>query len=317
MTKPYKQCLETRDCLYCKTPFELRSANAKHCSEKCYNSAKRCRRYKLSYSEHQILDTQTNCSICGVQLAHYNYLEKKRARHSKHCIDHCHITGKVRGAICDECNRGLAAFKDKIQNFKNAIKYLKQDCIESKIVSLIKQAYEKNWITSKDGNISVVKDGIFYITPSGCRKHELSPLDIIKIPIVDGEIQLSGQKVSIEFKMHWFIQKYQKSGAVIHFHPTSVVAAMLANINLKKIHDYFPELNRFTKVGESVEAIFPGEERLALETFEQIKDYDIVGLKSHGVTSRGPTLEDAFEHIERLDHCCTMALTAGAFKEIK
>jgi hypothetical protein len=40
------------------------------------------------------------------------------------CVDHCHTTGKVRGLLCDQCNRGLGSFKDDIEIVKNIIKYL-------------------------------------------------------------------------------------------------------------------------------------------------------------------------------------------------
>ena len=46
-------------------------------------------------------------------------------------VDHCHTTGKVRGILCNECNRGLGYFKDNINTFKNAIKYLSEDDLTS------------------------------------------------------------------------------------------------------------------------------------------------------------------------------------------
>lgn len=44
---------------------------------------------------------------------------------SKLVVDHCHKTGKVRGLLCDTCNRGIGFLQENIDNFNNAIKYLK------------------------------------------------------------------------------------------------------------------------------------------------------------------------------------------------
>ena len=39
-------------------------------------------------------------------------------------VDHCHITGKVRGVLCSNCNRGLGLFQDEQQNLLRAAEYL-------------------------------------------------------------------------------------------------------------------------------------------------------------------------------------------------
>lgn len=41
-------------------------------------------------------------------------------------IDHCHVTGKVRGLLCKHCNTGLGHFKDNITNLERAILYLRR-----------------------------------------------------------------------------------------------------------------------------------------------------------------------------------------------
>lgn len=43
---------------------------------------------------------------------------------SKLVIDHCHITGTIRGLLCQKCNKALGLFKDSPEILQKAIKYL-------------------------------------------------------------------------------------------------------------------------------------------------------------------------------------------------
>ncbi len=39
-------------------------------------------------------------------------------------IDHCHVTGAVRGLLCSKCNTGLGLLSDSVETLKKAILYL-------------------------------------------------------------------------------------------------------------------------------------------------------------------------------------------------
>jgi hypothetical protein len=62
------------------------------------------------------------CKICGKNLLPYSKDKTERGH-----IDHCHTTGKVRGVLCDLCNKGLGQFKDNIETLEKAINYLKEN----------------------------------------------------------------------------------------------------------------------------------------------------------------------------------------------
>lgn len=55
------------------------------------------------------------CAICN---KHVSNCKKDLA------LDHCHITGKVRGFLCDPCNTALGMFKDNTETLFKAIDYL-------------------------------------------------------------------------------------------------------------------------------------------------------------------------------------------------
>jgi hypothetical protein len=60
-------------------------------------------------------DQQGLCAICGTS-------EWGRPSPS---IDHCHTSGKVRGLLCNNCNRGLGLFKDNFTFLMKAAHYVK------------------------------------------------------------------------------------------------------------------------------------------------------------------------------------------------
>lgn len=76
------------------------------------------RKYGLSIDQYNdmICAQDGKCVICG-----YLFGQRK----GDISVDHCHSTNKVRGLLCDLCNRGLGYFKDDVQALSNAINYLK------------------------------------------------------------------------------------------------------------------------------------------------------------------------------------------------
>jgi ribulose-5-phosphate 4-epimerase/fuculose-1-phosphate aldolase len=191
---------------------------------------------------------------------------------------------------------------------------------------VMRKCYEKDWLTSRDGNISMRKcvDGIvsknMHITPAGVRKYNIHPEDIIKVDMTadSGDMDIDG--VSTEFWMHYHLQKDAKySRVVLHVHPTHVVAAMFAGWDLQKLAKKFPEISRYTKVGPTVGFFEAGSHGLANFTnlafrggnFDYKIQYDIVGQANHGVCVVGKNPWDCYEHIERLNHICEIVLASG------
>jgi L-fuculose-phosphate aldolase len=214
------------------------------------------------------------------------------------------------------------------------------------ICEVLEDAYKRNWITSRDGNISIRHHdrNHFYITPSGVRKQTLQPDQFKKIQIgkwinsgvgtgVFGynwqELEYTdisaNLKPSGEIPLHFGLQKEmgQHTGevrVVVHVHPTYCIAAMHAGIDLSTISDAFPELNRYTKVASNVGDVPPISQELANQCFEKLEldsmgniAYDIVGIKGHGVVAIDTSPWRAYEHIERLEHICKIVLASGKY----
>ena len=201
------------------------------------------------------------------------------------------------------------------------------------ICETLVEAYRRNWITSRDGNVSIRHHDRdhFYITPSGVRKQTLQPDQFKKIgltsykhkwldlPYTDISANL---KPSGEIPLHLGLQYNMGQHSndvrvVVHLHPTYCVAAMHAGIDLSTVVNDFPELSRYTKVASNVGDVPPISQELADRCHENLGldnqgniDYDIVGIKGHGVVAIDTSPWRAFEHIERLEHICKIVLSS-------
>jgi L-fuculose-phosphate aldolase len=206
------------------------------------------------------------------------------------------------------------------------------------ICDTLVEAYGRNWITSRDGNVSIRHHDRdhFYITPSGVRKQTLQPDQFKKIGLLDTGIEtickiLSYTAISSELQpsgelpLHFGLQKKMGQHSndvrvVVHLHPTYCIAAMHAGIDLSSISEAFPELNRYTKVAPNVGDVPPISQELADRCHENLQldidgniAYDIVGIKGHGVVAIDTSPWRAFEHIERLEHICQIVLASGKY----
>jgi len=190
------------------------------------------------------------------------------------------------------------------------------------IGDVMREAYKRGWITTRDGNCSVRMRNrpYLYITPSGVRKTIIHPESVTKIKIKDEELLITpDMNPSGELWMHWNLMKDRKETlSVLHLHPTYCVAAMYKNWQLNDIVKDFPEVFRYTKVGPNVPSLAATSVDLADQTYIQMCAddqckvmFDIVGQECHGVTAIAKNPWDAFEHIERVEHICKIVLAAS------
>lgn len=114
-----------KPCRACKTVFKPVGPSHLYCSKDCrdegFNKKLIERTYDLSYEDYKkmVHSHKGACGICGGE----GFLMSPEHK-AKLVIDHCHVTGTVRGLLCHNCNRALGLLKDSVSSLKNAIKYL-------------------------------------------------------------------------------------------------------------------------------------------------------------------------------------------------
>lgn len=83
---------------------------------KIYKRREALKQYLITLDQYNELNKaqQGLCRICGAE-------DKTRSL----AVDHDHKTNKVRGLLCNCCNRGLGYFYDNPNLLNNAVSYLK------------------------------------------------------------------------------------------------------------------------------------------------------------------------------------------------
>jgi hypothetical protein len=81
----------------------------------------RKKNYGITQEEYDKLNALQNglCAICG----------KENVKGKSLGVDHDHITGEIRGLLCQKCNLALGNFEDNIEFVKRAISYLEGENI--------------------------------------------------------------------------------------------------------------------------------------------------------------------------------------------
>lgn len=95
--------------------FNARRIRYKSISKNCYLK----RTYGMTLEQYNRLlhEQLSRCAICGSD-------NPKSFKNVSFHVDHDHITGKVRGLLCSNCNMALGLLKDDISILSKTIIYL-------------------------------------------------------------------------------------------------------------------------------------------------------------------------------------------------
>lgn len=121
-TKKYID-LEIEDtCSFCKNVYTKVIHNQLYCKTCVPTGTKGgelIRKYNISYPQYlEMLNINNGiCEICKLYKADD--------------IDHCHISGYLRGLLCHNCNMMLGHAKDNLETLSNAIKYLENSSLQN------------------------------------------------------------------------------------------------------------------------------------------------------------------------------------------
>jgi len=111
--------IKCRKCLTIKSKSEFAKnrRQCKKCRSRAIGVCSRKRLYGVTSEMYQemLLKQNFKCKICDTDNTKYALN-----------VDHCHKSGKVRGLLCQCCNRGIGYLKDSEKILEKAISYLKE-----------------------------------------------------------------------------------------------------------------------------------------------------------------------------------------------
>ena len=79
-------------------------------------------KYGLTFEDFMEMyeEQEGSCAVCDISI----YWEDSPNTHQKACVDHCHDTGKVRGLLCNHCNRALGLLKENKETLNRMLEYI-------------------------------------------------------------------------------------------------------------------------------------------------------------------------------------------------
>jgi L-fuculose-phosphate aldolase len=169
--------------------------------------------------------------------------------------------------------------------------------------------FERGWIAASDGNLTTrLPSGEILATPAGLCKGELQAEDLILCDLNGNKVAGQREPTS-ELDMHLTVYRQREDvHAVVHAHPTVATGFAAAGRGLNM--GVLPEvIVRFGGVPLAAYGT-PGTPALGESLLPFVEQHEAVLLANHGAVTWGANLEQAFHHMETVEHFARIALVA-------
>ncbi len=179
--------------------------------------------------------------------------------------------------------------------------------------------YESGLMLSNNGNISArLGDDKVVITPSGLCKGRMEMNDLLLIDLEGNVLKADHKrkrKISSETPMH--LEAYRQRPdirAVIHAHPSHAVALTVADIPFPT--DILPEVLEGLGPVPTTRFSLPSSDDNADAIRELIKTHNAVLIRNHGAITVGKDLDEAMNHLERVESVAKSVALAYAIGKV-
>ena len=181
-----------------------------------------------------------------------------------------------------------------------------EEQIRADIVEVGRRLWERGYVASNDGNISVRLDDRIITTPKSVSKGFMTP-DMMVVTDLSGA-KLAGERdPSSELKMHLQVYRDRPDArAVVHAHPPTATGFAVAGIPLDRA--VLAEV--VTTLGSIpiAEYATPSTDELPAACSKYLKAHDGLLLANHGALAIGPDLFTAYHRMETIEHFAKISL---------
>lgn len=174
--------------------------------------------------------------------------------------------------------------------------------------------YDRGFIAATDGNLSVrLDDERLLVTPTCMCKGMMEPEDLVVVDL-DGNKLDGDRNVSSEVAMHLLIYRMRPDVyGIVHAHPPTATGFAAAGVALDQ-----PLISEVVLTLGSVplaKYACPGTKDLSDSLRPLIPDHNGILMANHGVVTFGDDLDQAFMHMETVEHFAKIALVARTIGE--
>ena len=181
--------------------------------------------------------------------------------------------------------------------------------IKQDIVEVGRRIYEKGFVASNDGNISMrISENEVLTTPTGVSKGFMTPDMIIKVDM-DGRVISGKLKPSSELRMHLDVYRNRPDvKSVVHAHPIVATGFAVAGIPLDKY--VLPEI--VINLGTIPIAKYgtPSTDEIPNAIREYLDRHDAFLLANHGALTVGTDVFNAYYKMESLELFAQISMVA-------
>lgn len=181
------------------------------------------------------------------------------------------------------------------------------DQVRAEIVEVGRRLWERGYVASNDGNISVRLDAHRLMTTPKSVSKGFMTADMMVVTDLSGS-KLSGDRdPSSELKMHLQVYRDRPDArAVVHAHPPTATGFAVAGIPLDRA--VLAEV--VTTLGSIpiAEYATPSTDELPQACSKYLKAHDGLLLANHGALAIGPDLFTAYYRMETIEHFAKISL---------